>query len=924
MPVFGGNRALIVIASLACALQSSVHAQCDESWSAGFTLRGVNNWIDVSAVLDDGSGPVLVVGGQEIRSAGGATAYNFARWDGRAWTAWGGQVADVVAVKSLVTHDDGSGPTLFAGGAFENLHDSWRADVLKWKGHEWTRLPPVLPESHATALCVHDDGSGSALYAAHLANSGPAPDVRVRRWNGSAWSIVGDPFDGPVRALAVYDDGTGPKLFAGGAFTQVGHQSVDGIALWNGSSWSGLPSSLSLHVQAMTVYDDGAGAALYAASFDGADSVMARWNGTTLVQLAGHVNGFVNSLCAFDNGGGAQLYAGGDFDSAFGVTTHGIVRFDGSTWSSVDRGIGDAPLDLGPIVPHDFVWTMCAYAGELHVGGAFGRAGDAGVANVARWNGTRWASLGRGEGVNGAVGKLAVFGEGSNRRLVVGGAFSSVGSRPARNLALWDGSEWSDAGTSFYSERLVDLTTWRPGGAFGDRSLLAVVTGVGAVGWLRLWDGTTWTEIALPPSSFEFLGARLIAYAPTGAPQRLYMAGGVGDHQLACGMWSTDGATWTQHGVLFGSIDAAPSSMLVFREPSGPALIVAGKFGSVDGLPIDNVGRFDGARWSRVGLGLPRKDVRCLAAFDSGAGGELYAGCRNDYGAADLMRWDGTSWASSASLGASTGTASIDAMVVHADASAVRAQLYVFGRFDSVDGVPAHNFARFDGVHWNVSAVGVSDEQPLQYVEPFVSSACVFRVEGESRSHVYVGGAWTATGDVRGSGLARWRGCAGLGESYCFADEHACPCDASAELPIPGGSPFSGCGNSSNGIGATLIARGALDETAALVASGLPPHAFTMFVHGSAALETPILLDDGVRCIGGALARFGAQSAVAGIASYPNASVGQLDSLPTISGVTPGSGVVRHYQAIYRDPTPSFCAPTGTLNATNACQLIWL
>ncbi|MFH0983162.1 MAG: hypothetical protein V2A79_16705, partial [Planctomycetota bacterium] len=43
-----------------------------------------------------------------------------------------------------------------------------------------------------------------------------------------------------VWALTVFDDGTGPALYAGGGFTTAGGVSANYIAKWNGTQWSAL------------------------------------------------------------------------------------------------------------------------------------------------------------------------------------------------------------------------------------------------------------------------------------------------------------------------------------------------------------------------------------------------------------------------------------------------------------------------------------------------------------------------------------------------------------------------------------------------------------------------------------------------------------------------------------------------------------
>ena len=66
-----------------------------------------------------------------------------------------------------------------------------------------------------------------------------------------------------VLALAVYDDGSGPALYAGGGFSTAGGVVVHHIARWDGVRWSALGSGMNKSwVEALAVYDDGNGPAL--------------------------------------------------------------------------------------------------------------------------------------------------------------------------------------------------------------------------------------------------------------------------------------------------------------------------------------------------------------------------------------------------------------------------------------------------------------------------------------------------------------------------------------------------------------------------------------------------------------------------------------------------------------------------------------
>ena len=68
-----------------------------------------------------------------------------------------------------------------------------------------------------------------------------------------------------VYALQVFDDGTGPKLAVGGVFDWVGdHYPANSIAAWDGTAWSRVGTGFDWDVYALTVFDDGSGPALYA------------------------------------------------------------------------------------------------------------------------------------------------------------------------------------------------------------------------------------------------------------------------------------------------------------------------------------------------------------------------------------------------------------------------------------------------------------------------------------------------------------------------------------------------------------------------------------------------------------------------------------------------------------------------------------
>ncbi|MBK7876017.1 MAG: VCBS repeat-containing protein [Planctomycetes bacterium] len=153
------------------------------------------------------------------------------------------------------------------------------------------------------------------------------------------------------------------------------------------------------------------------------------------------------------------------------------------------------------------------------------------------------------------------------------------------------------------------------------------------------------------------------------------------------------------------------------------------------------------------------------------------------------------------------------------------------------------------------------------------------------------------------------------GTPMCSGDGSigACPCGNN-------GGTGRGCANSVNAQGALLTIAGQSNpDTAVLLATGMPVTATTIFLRGSAVEPTPVLFHDGLRCAGGALVRFGTQTASAGTSSYPGSAA---NTLSNVSGTVAGSGVTFWYQAFYRNAAAAFCPP-ATANVTNGIVVTW-
>jgi hypothetical protein len=145
---------------------------------------------------------------------------------------------------------------------------------------------------------------------------------------------MGSGLDGTVLALGVYDSGSGPELYAGGLFLLSGSVLVPGLAKWNGTQWSLVGGGLTgnpVQVFGLAVFDDGLGASLYVAGhFSAAGGIPAntlvRWNGTTWSSIGETDAGFTSAI-PFDDGSGTSLFMGGDFHEADGFASPYIAAW---------------------------------------------------------------------------------------------------------------------------------------------------------------------------------------------------------------------------------------------------------------------------------------------------------------------------------------------------------------------------------------------------------------------------------------------------------------------------------------------------------------------------------------------------------------------------------------------------------------------
>jgi hypothetical protein len=395
-----------------------------------FTFR-----VRALATFDDGSGSRVYAGTDP--GALGFPRGNFASSSGGAWQRVGSSPKGFDgAVVTLLSHDDGSGPALYAGGSWCLADESNTRGFGRWDGTAW-RAVGNSPPTSVTALATSP--GGLLVVATHGFPPGYGPALSY--WDGVSWTHTSPDPNQPYVYSALQQFGT--ALYVGGSFNiTIGLNVTSNLARWTptGGYAPIAPGSYGTNagVSALATYNDGTGSALYVGGgFTGADgyvfplNFIARWNGTSWAPLGNGMNDIVDALCVFDDGSGSALYAAGNFTIAGVVSALRVARWNGSSWSAVGAGFDSQVSVLGVFDDGS--------GPALYAGGDFTMSGTTPVFSIARWNGTSWSGVGG--GISGTVRALCAHddGTGIGPQLFAGGQFTQAGALKSDNLAAWRG-----------------------------------------------------------------------------------------------------------------------------------------------------------------------------------------------------------------------------------------------------------------------------------------------------------------------------------------------------------------------------------------------------------------------------------------------------------------------------------------------------
>lgn len=286
--------------------------------------------------------------------------------------------------------------------------------------------------------------------------------------------------------------------------------------------------------------------------------------------------------------------------------------------------------------------------------------------------------------------------ESSNGNLYAFGAFDTFGGTPSSGVAVRQNGQWRSFEPG--PQPTLQGTVWT-GLALTNGDL---VVGINDLDTVKRWNGTAWSPMGALLSG-PYNGP---VYALGQAPNGDIIAGGHFDSSNGLpvnNIAKWNGSSWVGLGTGLKRTDGTYSEVraIAFR-PNGN-ILVGGYFDNAGGQVVNGIAEWNGSQWIAPPAAPENRFVVSIAVLPDGdvlvsggtsnPGGVEYAG---------LMRFDGTSW--SVFGGGITppldGTYSQTIGVVRSLKVLPGGDVVAAGSFSAAGTTPAHDLARWDGSSW--------------------------------------------------------------------------------------------------------------------------------------------------------------------------------------------------------------------------------
>jgi hypothetical protein len=296
------------------------------SWSA--LGSGVNASVRNLAA----QGTDLIVVGSFTAAGGVIGASRIARWNGSAWSVIGSTGANSTVDGLLV-----DGTDIYVSGDFGTIGGISAVHAAKWDGTSWSALGSGLNGSGTTIAKL----GGDIYFGGSFTTAGGVASPCVAKWSGSAWSAAGLPLTG-LNGFVLCLASVGGDLYAGGRYTTAANGSPAGnrISRWNGSAWSAVgDDSVDDYVNHLIT----SGSSVIAVGrFTAPHSHIARWDGAAWQSMLGEVGQGLDadgySIVELNG----KIYVSGDFTHVGTLAASHVACYDKptNTWTALPGSPG--------------------------------------------------------------------------------------------------------------------------------------------------------------------------------------------------------------------------------------------------------------------------------------------------------------------------------------------------------------------------------------------------------------------------------------------------------------------------------------------------------------------------------------------------------------------------------------------------------
>lgn len=344
----------------------------DVSFAGSLTTKGISVWdgvawnalpgsvgarVNAFVEFDDGTGPALYGAGPAVNDASQPTQH-VAKFNGTGWVGLGGGAFQNGEIACMCVHDDGSGPKLYVGGTFTSIGGTPVQRIARWTGSSWQPLLGGV-DAQVRSLCSFN---GNLYVGGQFLNVNGVFSPKLAMWNGTSWNTFPFTLAGfGLSCIRPFDLGDGTKLYLGGSIDYLNGSPTTGVFKLDGTTITPMGFVQSWPVQDLRLWDDGTGPHLFAAGTNGTQGAtqlngVGRWNGASWDPLGSGIGFFQGAVALWPQGG--FLHMLGPFVQVGGKPSRGIASW-GAPCSA--PSFVQHPVDVTAVHQTDAYFRVTAY-----------------------------------------------------------------------------------------------------------------------------------------------------------------------------------------------------------------------------------------------------------------------------------------------------------------------------------------------------------------------------------------------------------------------------------------------------------------------------------------------------------------------------------------------------------------------------------